>query len=391
MLATVQLGSSISRSRQTFIRLLILLSEFHFAFAQPAGHLVTIRVDAAAQIGPFKPIWRFFGYDEPNYTYTPNGRKLISELSALSPIPVFIRTHNLLTTGDGTPALKWGSTNAYTEDAAGRPVYDWTIIDRIIDTYVHNHVKPFMEIGFMPQALSVHPEPYRHTWPKGGIDTGWAYPPKDYAKWRELVFQWVKHSLERYGRQEVESWYWEVWNEPNISYWHGTPEEFDKLYDYAALGVKRALPSARVGGPATTGPLDPKAAEFLRQFLSHCVSGANRATGKIGAPLDFITFHAKGRPEVVDGNVRMGIATNLRDVASGLDVVASVSAVPAIGHHSERVRPGRLRRLLGPRPSTECLSQWPALRRLHCCGLQEHSESRRSTASKHRRHADLGF
>lgn len=313
--------ASMSPPRHTLLFLFILFSASRFAFAQPAKNVVTINVDAATTVAPFQPIWRYFGYDEPNYTYSPNGRKLISELSALSPGPVFIRTHNLLTTGDGTPALKWGSTNAYTEDAAGRPVYNWTIVDRIIDTYVHNHAKPFMEIGFMPQALSVHPEPYHHTWPKGGIDTGWAYPPKDYDKWRELVFQWVKHSVERYGRQEVESWYWEVWNEPNISYWHGTPEEFDKLYDYAADGVKKALPSARVGGPATTGPLDPKAAEFLRQFLAHCVKGANQATGKTGAPLDFITFHAKGRPEVVEGNVRMGISTNLRDVASGFDVV----------------------------------------------------------------------
>jgi xylan 1,4-beta-xylosidase len=300
---------------------LLIFSGARFAFGQPAPHLVTINVDAAAPLGLFKPIWRFFGYDEPNYTYSPNGRKLISELAAMSPVPVFIRTHNLLTSGDGTSALKWGSTNAYTEDAAGRSVYDWTIVDRIIDTYVHDHAKPFMEIGFMPQALSVHPEPYRHTWPKGGIDSGWAYPPKDYDKWRELVFQWVKHSVERYGRREVESWYWEVWNEPNILYWHGTPEEFDKLYDYAVDGVKRALPTARVGGPATTGPLDPKAAEFLRQFLAHCANGANQATGKPGAPLDFITFHAKGRPEVVDGNVRMGIATNLQDVFSGFDIV----------------------------------------------------------------------
>src|SRR5271170_3786609 len=306
---------------RAFLCVLILLSVTVLASPQPAQHVVTINVDAATPVEAFKPIWRFFGYDEPNYTYSKNGSKLITELSALSLVPVYIRTHNLLTTGDGTPALKWGSTNAYTEDAAGGPVYDWRIVDRIIDMYVHDHAKPFIEIGFMPQALSTHPEPYRHTWPKGGIDTGWAYPPKDYNKWRELVFQWVKHSVDRYGRQEVESWYWEVWNEPNISYWHGTPEEFDKLYDFAVDGVKKALPSARVGGPATTGPLDPKAAEFLRQFLAHCASGTNEATGKTGAPLDFITFHAKGRPEVVDGNVRMGISTNLRDVASGFDVV----------------------------------------------------------------------
>ena len=95
---------------------------------------VSIRVDAARSIGTMAPIWAFFGYDEPNYTYMTDGKKLLSELAALSPVPVYIRTHNLLTSGDGTPALKWGSTNAYTEDAAGRPVYDWTILDRVFDT-----------------------------------------------------------------------------------------------------------------------------------------------------------------------------------------------------------------------------------------------------------------
>jgi xylan 1,4-beta-xylosidase len=101
--------------------------------SQPADR-VTIRVHANDRRGPMTQMWAFFGYDEPNYTYTANGKKLLKELAQLSPVPVFVRAHNFLTTGDGTAALKWGSTNAYTEDAAGRPVYDWTIVDRILDT-----------------------------------------------------------------------------------------------------------------------------------------------------------------------------------------------------------------------------------------------------------------
>src|SRR5437764_15493340 len=81
---------------------------------------VEVRVDASSTLGPMKPIYAYFGYDEPNYTYTANGKKLIGELSALSPVPVQIRAHHLLVTGNGTPAPKWGSTNAYTEDAAGK-------------------------------------------------------------------------------------------------------------------------------------------------------------------------------------------------------------------------------------------------------------------------------
>jgi xylan 1,4-beta-xylosidase len=106
-----------------------------------------------------------------------------------------------------------------------------------------------------------------------------------------------------------------VWNEPDISYWHGTPEDYDKLYDTAAAAVKRALPQARVGGPASTGPASEKAAAFLRQFLEHC----NAA----GSPLDFITYHAKGRPQVAEGHVRMGIAKNAEDVERGYRIVAS--------------------------------------------------------------------
>ncbi|PYS20412.1 MAG: beta-xylosidase, partial [Acidobacteria bacterium] len=183
------------------------------------------------------------------------------------------------------------------------------------------------EIGFMPQALSSKPQPYRPTWIPGAANKdysiGWSYPPRDYSKWGELVYQWVRHSIEKYGQQQVESWYWEVWNEPDISYWHGTPEEYDKLYDYTAAGVKRALSSAKIGGPAVTGPSSAPAAVFLRQFLEHCDHGANFASGGVGAPLDFITYHAKGHPSVIDGHVRMGIAKHAKDVDYGFRIVHS--------------------------------------------------------------------
>jgi xylan 1,4-beta-xylosidase len=288
---------------------------------------ISIHVDASKRLGAMTTMWAFFGHDEPNYTYMKDGRKLLSELAALSPAPVFVRAHNLLTTGDGTPALKWGSTNAYTEDANGRPKFDWTIVDRIFDTYMERRMKPFVEIGFMPQALSSKPVPYKHEWAPGvdynRIYTGWAYPPTDYAKWGELVHEWVKHAVVKYGKQEVESWYWEVWNEADIGYWRGTPEEFQKLYDYAADGVKRALPTARVGGPEVTGPNGARTQQIFRDFLEHCVRGTNYATGQRGAPLDFITFHAKGSPRIVDGHVRMGISNQLKAISNGFQIVSS--------------------------------------------------------------------
>jgi xylan 1,4-beta-xylosidase len=288
---------------------------------------VKIQVNAAEVVGPMTPIWAWFGYDEPNYTYMKDGRKLLTELAELSPAPVHVRAHNLLTSGDGTPGLKWGSTNAYTEGPDGRAIYDWTIVDRIFDTYIERKMKPLVEIGFMPEALSTRPQPYKHDWvpglPYGRIYTGWTYPPKDYTKWGELVHQWVKHSVERYGRQEVESWYWEVWNEPDIGYWRGTPEEFRKLHDYAADGLKRALPTARIGGPHVTGPNGQRTQQLMRDFIEHCLRGTNHATGKTGSPLDFIAFHAKGAPRDVDGHVRMGISNQLRAIDNGFRIAAS--------------------------------------------------------------------
>jgi xylan 1,4-beta-xylosidase len=306
--------------RCIFFVLVLLLTR---AEGQETAPTVDVHVDISRSRGSFRPIWDFFGYDEPNYTYAPNGKKSLGEIAALSPAPAYIRVHNLLTSGNGTASLKWGSTNAYTEDAAGKPIYNWQIVDRIFDTFQQSAVKPLVEIGFMPEALSTHPEPYRHNFPNGSIYTGWAYPPKDYQKWGELVFRLTKHLRERYGDAEVKTWLWEVWNEPDIDYWKGTPEEYFKLYDYSADAVRRALPEAKIGGPETTGPSRPKAAEFLKQFLQHCDSGRNYATGKTGAPVDFISFHPKGSPTWQGDHVQMGIAAQLNAIDQGFKIVSS--------------------------------------------------------------------
>lgn len=189
-----------------------------FSIVNVWGQKSNLTVDFNKEVGDMQPVWAWFGYDEPNYTYMKDGKKLLSEIAALSPVPVYVRAHSLLNTGDGTPALKWGSTNAFREDTEGNPKYDWTIIDRIFDTYIERGMKPLAQMGFMPEALSIKPQPYQHKWTPGQsyttIFTGWTYPPKDYKKWAELIYQWVKHSVARYGQKEVESWYWELWNCP---------------------------------------------------------------------------------------------------------------------------------------------------------------------------------
>ena len=292
--------------------------------APAASFPVAISVDANQPMGELKPIWRFFGADEPNYAYMKDGRKLLGELGALAPEHVYFRAHNLFTTGDGTPAFKWGSTNAYTEDAAGNPVYDWTIVDRIFDAYRANGVRPLVELGFMPRALSIKPDPYQHHWTPtskyGEIFTGWSYPPKDYAKWGDLCYELAKHCVEKYGRAEVETWWWQPWNEFNSNYWQGTFDDYQKLYDYSAAGVRRALPNARFGGPSAAAGIMKGA---LEQFLHHSQTGTNHATGQIGAPLDMISFHAKGQPKVVDGHIRMGMAKHLREIDQAFALIAT--------------------------------------------------------------------
>lgn len=323
------IGTAVSGSivYRVVVRIFLLCAALLFSAAasraQQPPATITISVQYDQPDGTFTPAWNYFGYDEPNYTYAPNGQKLLGELGRLSPVPVFVRVHNLLTTGDGSASPKWGSTNAYTLDSNGKPVFSWTIVDRIFDTFHAQGIKPLVELGFMPEALSTHPEPYRHAFPEGNIFTGWAYPPKDFAAWAELVFQFVNHLRSRYGDAELKSWMWEVWNEPDIDYWKGTPEEYFKLYDFSVAAVLRALPDARIGGPDSTGPASPRAAEFLRNFLAHCAHGKNFVTGGTGTRLDFISFHPKGAPKWLEGHVQMGIARQLASIQEGFRIVAS--------------------------------------------------------------------
>lgn len=293
-------------------------------FAALAGYAqtpVTIDVDLSQVKGPYTPIYSWFGYDEPNYTYTAQGRELLNKLQELSPVPVHIRVHNLFTTGDGQPELKWGSTNVYTLDAQGDPVYNWTILDKIFDGYAAAHVRPMIELGFMPEAMSTHPQPYHVQFPKKIFEGGWSYPPQDYQRWEELVKQFAQHLVRRYGRSQVEKWYWEVWNEPDIGYWKGTPADYARLYDFSVAGVRQVLPQAKVGGPATTGPDSAHAGEYLRQFLEHCANGKSAAGGG-SVPLSFVSFHVKGHTAFVDGHVQMGLNRQLQDAAHGFAIIS---------------------------------------------------------------------
>lgn len=288
---------------------------------------VAIQVDLAKPLAPYKPIGAWFGYDESNYTTTKNGRQLLRELHDMSPAPVYVRAHHLFTSGDGKPALKWSSTNVFTLDASGKPVYDFTVLDQIFDAYHDAGVRPMVELGFMPKDLAASTANYYNPYPKtvsGAVQS----PPKDYAMWGELCRRFTEHMVGRYGKAEVATWYFEVWNEPDIGYWEGTPADYLKLYDYSVAGVRKALPNAIVGGPAVTGPGSARATTFLQNFFKHCANDKSAADGG-PIPLDFVSFHPKGSPRLIPAtaeqaaHVRMGLSNELNAAASGFRTVAA--------------------------------------------------------------------
>lgn len=257
-------------------------------------------IDVGHPLGTLLRPWTTFGYDELNWTYTPRGKAALRAFGEFAERPYLVRAHNLFTTGRAFSWPHWGSGNVYHEDADGNPVYDWTTLDQVFDAYVEAGLRPLVELGFTPAALvpkdaelpftrsASQYQPYEAAL--------WSLPPRDYGRWGELVFQTVRHCVDRYGQAEVEAWYWELWNEPDIFYWRGTPEQFDALYDVTVEAAVRALPTIKVGGPAVTG--GPNAVKFMEGFLAHCAGegerGTNTVTGERGTRLDFITCHTKG-------------------------------------------------------------------------------------------------
>jgi xylan 1,4-beta-xylosidase len=177
----------------------------------------------------------------------------------------YIRMHGLLTDDMGV----------YKEDKNGKPEYNYMYIDVLFDFLQSIGMKPFVELGFMPWALASGDKTI--FWWKGNVT-----PPKDYDKWAALIRNLTEHFTERYGADEVKTWYFEVWNEPNLSpgFWSGTQDDYFKLYNYTVKAVKSVNPAYRVGGPSTAG------AAWESEMIDYC--------SKNNLPIDFISTHSYG-------------------------------------------------------------------------------------------------
>lgn len=177
----------------------------------------------------------------------------------------YIRMHGLLT----------DDMAVYAEDSKGNPIYSYMYVDALFDYLLSIDMKPFVELGFMPNALASGNQTI--FWWRGNVT-----PPKDYDKWSAFIKNLVEHFTERYGAAEIKTWYFEVWNEPNLSpgFWSSTREEYFKLYKYTAQAVKAVNPAYRVGGPGTAG------AAWESETIDFCK--------KNNVPIDFISTHSYG-------------------------------------------------------------------------------------------------
>jgi xylan 1,4-beta-xylosidase len=245
---------------KTRLAILILLACSLYLSAQTAQ--ITVDVNAAAR--PFPHFWeQMFGSGRAILTLRESYRNDLREVKKATDFR-YVRFHNIL----------HDEVGVYDEDEHGNPVYNFTYVDQIYDGLLQNGVRPVVEISFMPKKLAlrqdVHPFWYKQI----------VSPPKDYAKWDDLMRALAKHMIDRYGIDEVSKWYFEVWNEPNIDFWSGDPKQatYFELYDHTARALKQVNPKIRVGGPATSS------AHWVDDFLAHIA--------KENVPVDFVSSHS---------------------------------------------------------------------------------------------------
>jgi len=231
-----------------------------------------ITIDATAAGHPLPHFWeQMFGSGRAILALREDYRRDLRDVKQVTGFQ-YVRFHDILDDDIGV----------YDEDKDGKAVLNFSYVDEIYDGLLAAGVKPFVELSFMPTKLSAKTMPQAF-WYHPNVA-----PPKDYERWGALVEAFTRHLVERYGIEEVASWYFEVWNEPNLDFWAGEPrqETYFQLYDHAAAAIKHVSPRLRVGGPATAQ------AAWVAAFLKHC------AENKV--PVDFASTHVYGNDKAED-------------------------------------------------------------------------------------------
>jgi xylan 1,4-beta-xylosidase len=263
------------RARSTASSLLLLALALWGvpARGQSAEKSTSIQIDLKTPTHAFPHFWeRIFGSGRAILTLRESYRHDLREVKRVTGFN-YVRFH----------AIFHDEVGVYDEDAAGNPIYNFSYVDQIYDGLLQNHVRPFVELSFMPRKLASNPGAIHPFWYKQNVS-----PPGNWDKWERLIEQFARHLVARYGEDEVAQWYFEVWNEPNIDFWSGEPKEatYYELYDRAARALKRVSPSLRVGGPATAQ------AAWVDRFIRH--------TAEKNVPVDFVSTHVYGNDRSID-------------------------------------------------------------------------------------------
>jgi xylan 1,4-beta-xylosidase len=222
-----------------------------------------IAVDLQAPSHPFPHYWeKMFGSGRAILSLRDSYRRDLREVEGATGFE-YVRFHGIFDDDAGV----------YDEDAEGKPIYNFSYIDQIYDGLLENHVRPFVELSFMPRKLAAQ-QTLHSFWYKPNVS-----PPKDWNKWDDLIAHFARHLIDRYGIEEVSQWYFEVWNEPNLDFWTGDPKDqtYFQLYDSTARTLKQIDNRLRVGGPATAQ------AAWVDRFIRHTVEN--------DVPVDFISSH----------------------------------------------------------------------------------------------------
>jgi xylan 1,4-beta-xylosidase len=230
-------------------------------------------IDASAPAHPFPHFWeKMFGSGRAILTLRESYRNDLRDVKKITGFE-YVRFH----------AIFHDEVGIYDEDAQGHPLYNFSYVDQIYDGLLDNGVRPFIELSFMPKKLAADKNAFHPFWYKQNVS-----PPKDWDKWDDLITQFTKHLVDRYGIDEVSQWYFEVWNEPNLDFWAGEPRQatYWQLYDHTARSIKQVSPRLHVGGPATAQ------AAWADAFIRHC------AENKV--PVDFVSSHAYGNDKSED-------------------------------------------------------------------------------------------
>jgi xylan 1,4-beta-xylosidase len=231
-----------------------------------------IQIDASAPAHPFPHFWeKMFGSGRAILTLRQSYRQDLRDVKQITGFE-YVRFH----------AIFHDEVGIYDEDDQGHALYNFSYADQIYDGLLANGVRPFVELSFMPKKLAAK-EALHAFWYKQNVS-----PPKDWNKWDDLIAQFARHLVDRYGIDEVAQWYFEVWNEPNLDFWTGEPKQatYWQLYDHTARSIKQVSPRLRVGGPATAQ------AAWADAFIRHC------AENKV--PVDFVSSHVYGNDRAQD-------------------------------------------------------------------------------------------